>query len=65
MEDKIRWAREFLATYEKEALMSRFIQDGTGIVVSVADEKDDRFTNGWTPVEETPAAKPRAKKSDN
>lgn len=44
--------------------MSRFIQDGTGIVVSVADEKDDRFVNGWEPVEETPTAKPRAKKSN-
>lgn len=42
--------------------MSRFIQDGTGIVVSVADEKDDRFASGWKPVEETPT--PRAKKSD-
>jgi len=44
--------------------MSRFIQDKTGIVVSVADEKDSRFVSGWEPVEDTPTAKPRAKKQD-
>jgi len=31
--------------------MSRFIQNGTGVVVSVADSKDDRFTSGWKPYE--------------
>jgi len=29
--------------------MSRFIQNGTGIVVSVDDSKDDRFASGWKP----------------
>lgn len=45
--------------------MSKFIQDGTGIVVSVADEKDERFTVGWKPADEAdkkPAAKAVAKK---
>ncbi len=47
--------------------MSRFINDTTGVVVSVADEKDDRFENGWTRVEpEQPAKKSsgRASKSE-
>lgn len=35
--------------------MSRFIQDGTGVVVSVADEKDDRFASGWKPFSGAPA----------
>ena len=38
--------------------MSTFIQDGTGLVVSVADEKDERFAVGWKPADE---AKPEAK----
>lgn len=42
--------------------MSKFIQDGTGVVVSVADEKDERFVNGWKPVAEKPAPKAQAKK---
>lgn len=43
--------------------MSKFIQDGTGVVVSVADEKDDRFDVGWKPVDDDkPERKPRAKK---
>lgn len=29
--------------------MGRFIQDGTGIVVSVDDSKDERFQHGWKP----------------
>lgn len=29
--------------------MGRHIQDGTGIVISVADEKDDRYSSGWKP----------------
>lgn len=29
--------------------MSRFVQDGTGVVISVADEKDGRYTTGWAP----------------
>ena len=28
--------------------MGRFIQNGTGVIVSVADHKDDRFGAGWT-----------------
>ncbi len=32
--------------------MSRFIQDGTGVVVSVADEKDGRFASGWKPFDD-------------
>ncbi len=39
--------------------MGRFIQDGTGVVVSVADEKDHRFESGWKPYaeDEKPAKK--------
>ena len=33
--------------------MSKFIQDGTGVVVSVADEKDSRFASGWKPYDGT------------
>nr|DAL17871.1 MAG TPA_asm: HeH/LEM domain [Caudoviricetes sp.] len=35
--------------------MSSFIQNGTGIVVSVADEKDDRFASGWKPYDDESA----------
>lgn len=28
--------------------MGRFVNDKTKVVVSVADEKDDRFGAGWT-----------------
>lgn len=45
--------------------MSKFIQDGTGVVISVSDEKDERFDAGWKPVESEsakPERKPRAKK---
>ena len=45
--------------------MSKFIQDGTGVVVSVSDEKDGRFVVGWKPVNDSPepqAAKQRPKK---
>ena len=43
--------------------MSTFIQDGTGLVVSVADEKDERFAVGWKPADEaTPKAKTTPKK---
>lgn len=28
--------------------MGRFINDATGVLVSVDDSKDDRFTAGWT-----------------
>jgi len=38
--------------------MGRFIQDGTGVVVSVADSKDERFALGWKPYDGSePAAK--------
>lgn len=44
--------------------MSRFQNLETGIVVSVADEKDDRFTSGWKPAEEPKSSAARAKKSE-
>lgn len=44
--------------------MSRFINDQTKVVVSVADEKDDRFGEGWTREGDEPARKTRAKKAD-
>lgn len=44
--------------------MSRFENLDTGIVVSVADEKDDRFASGWKPADE-PKRSPRTKKSDD
>lgn len=40
--------------------MSKFINTETKVIVSVSDEKDDRFTQGWEPVTDGP--KPRAKK---
>ena len=48
--------------------MSKFIQDGTGLVVSVADAKDDRFVSGWKPFDDDKSQKAstaRAKKTDN
>lgn len=44
--------------------MGRFVQDGTGIVVSVADEKDDRFTSGWTREGEAPAKPAKVAQSE-
>lgn len=35
--------------------MSRFQNLNTGVVVSVADSKDDRFTSGWKPYDGTDA----------
>lgn len=32
--------------------MGRFVNDQTGIVVSVDDSKDDRFASGWSAAEE-------------
>lgn len=40
--------------------MSKFENTSTKVVVSVADEKDDRFGEGWAPVKDEP--KPRSKK---
>ncbi len=40
--------------------MSKFENKETKVVVSVSDEKDDRFGEGWVKVEET---KPRSKSS--
>ena len=40
--------------------MSTFRNLKTGVVVSVADEKDGRFASGWEPA---PAEKPAPKKS--
>jgi hypothetical protein len=47
--------------------MGKFIQDGTGIVVSVADEKDERFVSGWSAYSDAePKRGPgRPKKSDD
>lgn len=40
--------------------MSRFESLSTHVVVSVDDEKDDRFASGWKPV---PDVKPTSRKS--
>lgn len=46
--------------------MSKFIQDGTGVVVTVADHKDDRFANGYKPFDAEPKRGPgRPKKADS
>jgi hypothetical protein len=42
--------------------MSKFINTDTKVVVSVADEKDDRFAQGWDKVEETKTS-PRTKQT--
>jgi len=45
--------------------MSRFKNTTTGVVVSVDDSKDDRFTAGWEAVADEPAkGKKSAAKSD-
>lgn len=48
--------------------MGRHIQDGTGVVISVADEKDARYASGWKPYdgEDEKSASPRraAKKTE-
>lgn len=44
--------------------MGKFINKNTQVVVSVSDEKDDRFLEGWEPVTEKAPAKARAKKSE-
>jgi len=43
--------------------MGKFKNTLTQVVVSVSDEKDDRFTDGWEPADK-PEAKPRSKKSE-
>lgn len=35
--------------------MARFRNVETGVVVSVADEKSDRFTQGWEPADTEPS----------
>jgi len=40
--------------------MGKFINTNTQVVVSVDDDKDDRFGEGWEPVKTE--TKPRAKK---
>lgn len=42
--------------------MSKFINNNTKVVVSVADEKDDRFGEGWEKVSEDTKTTSRAKK---
>jgi len=49
--------------------MSKFRNLDTGVVVSVSDEKDDRFTAGWVDAD-APEVEPkrspgRPKKSEN
>lgn len=45
--------------------MSRFRNEQTGVVVSVADEKDARFGEGWVSADAEPKRGPgRPKKSD-
>lgn len=44
--------------------MSRFTNTKTKVVVSVADEKDDRFGEGWERVSDEPARKTRSKKPE-
>lgn len=45
--------------------MSSFRNEATGVVVSVADEKDGRFTDGWVSADAEPKRSPgRPKKSD-
>lgn len=43
--------------------MSRFTNDETGVVVSVSDDKDNRFTSGWTPVAESTSTRKTSAKS--
>ena len=43
--------------------MSRFRNKGTGVVVSVADAKDGRFTDGWESADAEPPKKAPAKKA--
>ena len=50
--------------------MGKFIQDGTGVVISVADEKDDRFATGFKPFDGSESVEPkrgpgRPKKADS
>jgi len=44
--------------------MSKFTNTKTKVVVSVADEKDDRFGEGWERVSDEPTRKTRSKKAD-
>lgn len=45
--------------------MGRHKNEATGVVVSVDDSKDDRFTSGWVPVDadepKRPAKQPTKK----
>lgn len=43
--------------------MSRFRNRSTGVVVSVADDKDDRFGEAWEPVKDSESKKAPTKKS--
>jgi hypothetical protein len=46
--------------------MGQFRNATTGVVVSVDDSKDERFADGWEPVNKpAPAKKAAAKKSSN
>lgn len=45
--------------------MSRFRNIATDVIVSVADEKDGRFTDGWEPADKPVKRSPgRPKKSE-
>lgn len=45
--------------------MSKFTNTETKVVVSVADEKDYRFGEGWVRVSDEPVRKARSKKTDD
>lgn len=45
--------------------MSKFTNTETKVVVSVADEKDDRFGEAWVRVSDEPVRKTRSKKTDD
>lgn len=47
--------------------MGRFVNDETGVLVSVDDSKDERFASGWTSADESkkaPAKKAASSKSE-
>ena len=42
--------------------MSKFRNIATGVVVSVSDDKDARFTDGWVPADPEPVKRGRPPK---
>lgn len=48
--------------------MSKHRNESTGVVVSVDDSKDDRYTDGWVPADEadkSTSKRAASKKSEN